>query len=431
MVLLDFWYRYGCGHFNCSIEVAHVDHALRADSHNDLILVRERCHKLGVPFHYKKLNPQTQKAGESMEMWARESRYQYFNNICRQGGMHWLLTAHHKDDQAETILQRLGRGTGPRGLRGILFYRTPDIIRPLLNRSKAELRNYAGKQKLKWSEDNTNSDISIERNWYRHVFMPRLSLKEPDYQNRFFRISETMQRVWPLIQDLLTEGISGENIMSLPRTFVAYWLKKDPSYLYYPLQIMAGKLKLDFPEGVFREFLRQITLPSCVNCVVAVNSSTYIKYDNEGLSFRNSSSSSIQFSQFSLVAPSQGVVTWNWGDAACKMTAKIYQRPQAFDVPKTKEYRVFLDARDISSTLLIRTRRRGDRFAPLGLPSKNRKLKVFFIGIKLPREKRDKQLLVCFKNEIIWAPGLEISDFYKVTSQTKKILELSIKCPKL
>ena len=129
-------------------------------------------------------------AGQGLEAAAREARYGALRSVVRAGD--WLVSAHHKDDQAETLLLNLMRGSGPAGLAGIGEIRpfaAGWLVRPILDVSRASLRNYAQSQDLAWIDDPSNEDRQFDRNYLRHEVMPRLEARWPDVANRLKRSS--------------------------------------------------------------------------------------------------------------------------------------------------------------------------------------------------------------------------------------------------
>ena len=146
-----------------------------------------------VPLFTRDLVPSSRPKRESVEMWARRERYGFFAEAARLSRANWILTAHQRDDLVETVFQRLLRGTGTRGLRGIPFRREPRIIRPFLSRSRAEILEYLRLLEKTWIEDETNADAGLNRNWFRHRYLPKLRAEEPDLDVRIFAMAMQVQ----------------------------------------------------------------------------------------------------------------------------------------------------------------------------------------------------------------------------------------------
>lgn len=149
-----------------ALSAAHVDHGMRPESGDDARWVAGLCRAWGVPLAEARLDPVPRSEAE-----ARRARYEALEALRREAGARWVVTAHHADDQAETVLFRALRGTGPAGLRGIRRRKAPGLWRPLLPFTRDELRGYAGAYRLTWREDSSNS-LPMARNVIRHRILP-------------------------------------------------------------------------------------------------------------------------------------------------------------------------------------------------------------------------------------------------------------------
>jgi len=170
-----------------SLLAVHVDHGLHRDSASWTRHCESLSDALGVDCVSVKVDVDTA-SGQGTEAAAREARYNAFRSLLQQGD--WLLSAHHKDDQAETLLLNLMRGSGPAGLAGIGEVRPFSVgwlVRPLLSISRSELRDYAEVHDLTWIDDPSNEDRQFDRNYLRHEVIPRLEARWPDVANRLRR----------------------------------------------------------------------------------------------------------------------------------------------------------------------------------------------------------------------------------------------------
>lgn len=172
------------------VVVAHVNHQLRGvDSDADEAFVRALCDSLGVPCFVKAVDVAALAAGANLEATAREVRYQFFAEVCEQTGAKWVATAHTADDQAETVLHRLIRGTGLQGLRGIASERDT-IVRPLLACSRADVLAHLAEIGQPYREDASNADPRFTRNRIRHELLPLLRTFNPDVVSALSRVAE-------------------------------------------------------------------------------------------------------------------------------------------------------------------------------------------------------------------------------------------------
>ena len=149
-----------------NIAIAHINHCLRNDSEKDLDFVKSIAETSGIPFYFRNLNPAQISDGESIESWARKNRYKKLNHIASEVGAKWIMTAHHGNDQAETVLLNLSRHSGISGLRGI-GKQNHNLLRPLLPFSKKQIKNFVLRMNIPYISDPTNDNLNIPRNFLR------------------------------------------------------------------------------------------------------------------------------------------------------------------------------------------------------------------------------------------------------------------------
>jgi tRNA(Ile)-lysidine synthetase-like protein len=197
VALLELFVREIAPRTGCKVSAAHVDHRLRSDSGLDRVFAEELCSERGVPLHVETLDPSTRRSGQSAEMWGREHRYATFARAAARFGAGTILTAHHRDDVAETVVLRLWRGTGIAGLAGVPFRRAGGLVRPLLPVPRAALRAWLREIGTPWREDSTNADARVPRNWARHRLLPAWRAQDPDIDARLFRIARDTAALVP------------------------------------------------------------------------------------------------------------------------------------------------------------------------------------------------------------------------------------------
>jgi tRNA(Ile)-lysidine synthase len=469
------------GPLGLALSAFHADHRLRPESGEDAAFVAGICAGLGVPLRTSVLDPAARLPRESTEMWARRERYARIEAAAREAGADWILTAHHRDDLVETVFQRLGRGTGPRGLAGIPF-RRGRIVRPFLDLPRADIRAWLAGEGAAWREDASNADVTLDRNWYRHRYLPSLRAGDPGLDARVAALAQAVASLLPGIaaleaaDDLLrvdpVDGpyLAGEGIAALVHAgdgeSLRYWLRAL-------LEAQGGLAPAmdslpPVTPAILREFLRQWVKASDAMCVQITPELSWVR-QKRGISCaradrvpvngprRTKKNCSPEAQRVILVNGSAHAV-WRWGGRRYTLTARRTPRPADLAFPAPEEGRAIFDADLISCTLQVRTRKDGDRFSPLGMPSRSRKLKTFFNEEKVPAALRDSLPLVvsCSPHgrtgmatvggsagpqgdlpgdlpaptgEIpAWIPGYGISDFFKVSGSTTHILELVMKC---
>ena len=180
------------------LRVAHFDHRMRAESADDREWVAGLARAWGLPLHWAR-------AGEvpGSEEEARSLRYGFLEGLLAAGEAEWVLTAHHADDQAETVLFRILRGTGPRGLSGIPESRRPGILRPLLPFARSELEAYASRHRLRPREDPTNDSVRHARNRIRRRLLPELEAVHPGARRGLLRLARNASRERAALDHLL------------------------------------------------------------------------------------------------------------------------------------------------------------------------------------------------------------------------------------
>lgn len=210
-----------------SLAVAHCNFSLRGEeSDGDEAFVREWCSRHGMRCHTVRFDTRATAAGRgiSIEMAARDLRYGWFRELCGEYGYEAVAVAHNADDNAETMLLNMLRGTGCRGLRGMAAHSINNgctILRPMLDTSRAEIREWMEQGGKAWREDSTNTDTSYRRNKLRHVVMPVFREMNPSYLKTFRRnmkhiaqendIAESYFRA--CVKSNLEEGVNVRELM--------------------------------------------------------------------------------------------------------------------------------------------------------------------------------------------------------------------------
>ena len=152
--------------------IGHINHNIRPNSANDEKFVIEQGKKLQIPVIVKQLNFNDKKPNESTEAWARENRYAQLELIRKEHNFDKIATGHHSNDQIETVLQRISEKSGISGLRGI-HKQLGKVIRPILSISKSDIEEAVSELKLEYVDDETNRNIEIPRNYFRHKIIPQ------------------------------------------------------------------------------------------------------------------------------------------------------------------------------------------------------------------------------------------------------------------
>jgi tRNA(Ile)-lysidine synthase len=218
-VLLHLAQQYA-GSRNIPLHAFHVHHGLSPNADAWLEHCRTRCASSAIPFDSRRVTL-TKKEDGGVEEAARIARYAALGEMCLQHGVTLLLTAHHLDDQAETVLLQLLRGSGVAGLSGMeIANRAPDMLgseklamaRPLLAVSRADLEQYATRQHIAFVEDESNADPRYARNALRHQVMPALAASFPGFQQRFARSAQHAQAAQRLLSSMAEQDMASSKI---------------------------------------------------------------------------------------------------------------------------------------------------------------------------------------------------------------------------
>jgi tRNA(Ile)-lysidine synthase len=210
-----------------SLEAVHVNHGLSPNADAWAALCRRLCKRLGVPLTVKRVK--VVKRGEGLEAAAREARYKVFSELKTD----CIAVAHNLDDQAETVLMNLLRGTGLRGARGMLArspFREKTLLRPLLETSRREIEAYARRHGLEWIEDESNADESLTRNFIRRRIGPLLEQKYPKWRENLARAARHFARSEAEAQELLREFLRARGLRAPSEAKLVEMLKQLTSH---------------------------------------------------------------------------------------------------------------------------------------------------------------------------------------------------------
>ncbi len=221
-------------HTKYELGVAIVDHSIRSESKDEVLWLQNQVESLGLPFYTATFDvPRLSKDQKlSEETVGRQVRYQWLTEIAQSEGYDYIAVAHHKDDQAESILAHLIRGTGLNGLTGmavVSYDYTVPVIRPLLDVTKSELLDYLADRDLTYCIDSTNDDISYQRNRIRHRIIPELEFINPNVVDAIVRLGISVDEDLAVISNLTAQAferlvIIDKGTMNLSRKA----LRKEP-----------------------------------------------------------------------------------------------------------------------------------------------------------------------------------------------------------
>jgi len=413
--------------------VVHVDHTTRdGESAADAEFVAELADRYGLPCDVVRVNVERE-SGESFELAARRLRYAVFEDVTLSRGAARLATGHTADDQAETVLMRMVRGTGPRGLAGILPVAERErmtVVRPLIDLWRTEIEQYIADREIPWRQDRTNTMTCYLRNRVRLQLIPELEREfNPAVKAALVRLAELARDEQDELSryargaarsalDHETDGqahVVREAFRAMPvaigRLCVMAW---SSSVLGTPWHGTADAVERAVTFLCSDTTTGEIHLPENV-CV-------QLEYDH-AVFRRTAQHATPAPSEKPVVLPVPGRVEVDWAGLA--FTARLLPRADApADIRQacTRDVHYF-DADRTAGELMLRRRRRGDTFQPVGL-SGTIKLSDFFINRKVPARLRDTVPILASDAGIVWVVGYAADERCAVQDSTTFVVEI-------
>lgn len=411
-----------------SIFIAHVNHGVRGkDALKDEEFVKNLANSLKLPFFSKRVDmvKTARLEGISQEEAGRKLRYGFFREIIKTIGKGKIAVAHNKDDQAETLLMRIIRGTGIDGLKG-MDYKIDDIIRPILNIYRFEIEDYIKHKGIETVLDKTNLQSIYTRNKVRLELIPYIENNfNPNLIDTLFRLSENAARDI----DLLNK-VTDERYKSLVKERTSSKVLFE--YKFYENELKAIKARvirkailelnknLQGIEEVHilsvielfdkRETGKSIDLPFNIRARVSYDDLIIEKeVINEELPSQDKS--------FNLQLGENIIQEYG-----LEIKLEII-KPEEVDFKNKAENIQYFDFDKVKGKIAIRSRKDGDSFHPFGMKGR-KKLKDFFIDEKIARNLRDTIPLLVDKESIIWVIGYRTSETYKIDKDTSKVLRV-------
>jgi tRNA(Ile)-lysidine synthase len=404
-VMAELFFRAG---FNFGM--AHCNFQLRADeSLRDEQFVREMALQYNVPcfVHCFDTSSFARQNKLSVQMAARELRYTWFEELMSREGYDCLATAHHQDDQIETFLINLSRGTGIAGLHGILP-RQGRIIRPMLFATRAELEQYAKEQGIDFVEDSSNTSLKYARNRIRHKIIPQFEKLNPSFRKE---MRETIRRVREA-ESIYLSVVEKEKKRLLIPDKVGY-------------KVPVSELKKLSPGKTWL-----FELLSNFGFTTSVIEDIYLSLDEQpGKIFFSPTHRAIKDRQYILIEPI------DLSDQPAYF--QVYPEPAGF-LPVELSFNFIVGrgrfiTQDLNTArvdfdrlrlpLTIRKWRKGDYFYPLGMKNK-KKVSDLFTDLKFSIPQKEQTWLLCSGEEIVWVIGVRLDDRFKIVQETERILEI-------
>jgi tRNA(Ile)-lysidine synthase len=396
------------------LAVAHFNFHLRGtESDGDEALVHDWCLAQGVPFFRQEADTKAYASARalSIEMAARALRYDWFAALCREQGFTHLAVAHNLDDNAETLLLHLLRGTGMRGMSGIREdmplpgAEGVRIIRPLLGFSRREIEAYAVRAGVPFRVDSTNADVSFARNRIRNRVFPELAAINPSFLQTFRREMRQFSQMEALLdgvfsagRDTLCREQDGVLVIDIPL------LRQQEQTGWWLYRLLEG-------YGFNADQLEQIE-----RSLDGLSGKTFISATHRLVKDRRELR----------VYP----LTLTPDDLTARLDVRTFTVTPGFDPKRKPEDVLFVDADLVRLPLSARAPRPGDRFRPFGMHAGSRLLSDFFTDLKLDVAQKEREIVVTAQNEngdeiIVAILGRRIDDRFKITAATRTVAAIS------
>lgn len=391
------------------IAIAHCNFQLRGvDSFKDQKFVQDFAEENEIPVNITQFDTQAFAADYklSTQVAARDLRYNWFYELLEEEGYDYVLTAHHADDNLETFLINLSRGTGLEGLTGIPE-ENGSIVRPLLHFTRAEILEYAKENNITWREDASNASDKYLRNKIRHHVVPLLQEINPNFMEAFQKTKSYLQESAGLVEDasiMVYQQVAKQEEDSI--TFDLNQLKKLPNYNAYLYQWLsefgftAWNDVYDLVDAVSGKQIFASNFRLLKNRDSLILSKILVE-DEVGTYF-------IDKEQQEISIP-------------IKITFKSVANP-AFESNKI----IFVDGDKLQYPLELKRWQKGDNFQPFGMGGKSKKLSKFFKDEKLSLLEKEQCWLLWSANTLVWITGLRQDERFKITENTTNILKIEL-----
>lgn len=393
----------------CDIAIAHCNFQLRGvESFGDQKFVQDYAKSNEIPIFVTQFDTEAfaKDYKLSTQVAARELRYNWFYELLETEKFDFILTAHHADDNLETFLINLTRGTGLEGLTGIPV-QNDRVIRPLLFLSRQEIENYAKANAIQWREDSSNASDKYVRNKIRHHLIPVLKDLNPHFMASFLKTEGYLQESLAMVEDaanMIYQQVAVEEdnqirfnlkqLIRLPnfQSYLYQWLKEYGftawEDIYDLVDSQSGKqiFASDFRLLKDRDFL--ILSPK--------------EEDEEEAEF--------------LI---------NENETEVKIPLNIvFSKATNISVESNKT--IFVDADQLVFPLIIRKWKTGDAFHPFGMDGKSKKVSKLFKDEKLSLIEKENTWLLCSNDQIVWVIGIRADHRFRTSNTTKNTLRIEL-----
>ena len=398
------------------IIISHINHHIRNDSDVDESFVSILGKKLNIETHIENLNPKMMPKGDSVESWARKGRYDSLNSIMKETSADWIVTAHHANDQAETILMNISQKAGLFGLGGMKEVNNK-IIRPLLPFSKDYLMNIIKKYSIPYIIDSTNNNINHKRNFIRNMVIHPWQKNNHDLIQSITTTSENFKEwQWSMIY-FIEQFIDRYSLKNNDGSYLVEKkeLKELPSLakvcVFQLLTNSIGQLRKYDIENIKNFFDKDI-----VGNIYRTKNDYTILNDRKFIIIKKNKVKENKYIELAIGE--------KYNFYGYDYMINDYSEDLSFSEDPNDEY---IDLNKVENKkLVLRFWKSGDKFKPLGMSGKQ-KISDYLINNKVNYFEKDYQTVLTADDKIIWVCGHRIDDSVKINKATKNIIRVNRK----
>ncbi|MHB8776264.1 MAG: tRNA lysidine(34) synthetase TilS [Anaerolineales bacterium] len=431
-----------------SLVVASFDHRLRPESSLEASMVEKIAARLELDciIDGADVRSYADQNRMSIEEAARTLRYRFLFDLARRRNAQAVAVGHTADDQVETVLMHFLRGSGIAGLTGMsyrsiikAFDPVIPIVRPLLDLGREDTVKYCAENGLHPYHDSSNDSLDFQRNRIRHVLIPNLESYNPKIRDAILRMTQSLKADYVVIKEALENrweeavvAIGGDVITFNADLLCQYSPGLQRNLVKHAMQTLRPDVDISF--SVLDRAAKMIN-SSAHSARLDLKAGLHMLRESKSI-YICTLDAELPISlwpqmpedlSITVSPPRQAALDSGW-----KLNCERWHLPAlAWEQAERNEnqFQVWLDAENLTGSLELRTRRRGDRFTPLGMNGHSQKLSDFFINEKVPYRARERWPLLCAGHEIIWVPGYRLSHTYRLTEATRNIIYFSMVHP--
>ncbi len=405
--------------WDLELVVAHVNHRLRGkESSNDEKFVRQLAKNYGISCSVEQVNTKeiAKKQKLSLQTAARNIRYSFFENLKKSLTADLIATAHNANDNAETMLMNVLRGSGIEGLTGIPFRRN-DIVRPLLHATRNDIERYAKKRKLNFREDSSNLNDDYTRNYLRRNILPKLERRlNPSLVETLLNESVIFRSNLDFINTQVDKVFVSIVAITPPRRAdisVEKLIAQHPFIRQMIVQRTLKELNIEPNFVVISSIIGLVTDQK--GKIVEINKQWAAERAVNDIRIRQASKAK----NFSYTIEKEGTIATEEFVFSIKKSA-IPDNKRGHD--SSIEY---IDASLIEFPIIVRSWQRGDAFVPLGMKGR-KKVSDFFVDSKLSNTEKHTVPIIESDGRVVWIAGHRLDDRFKLTSSTTDVYQLTL-----